>query len=219
MAKSNKEPNKNLVKKFKQHKVKARSKGQRLTVPEKETILAYRYQGMTYNEIAKLIGCSYEAVEYTVNVWAPKSPEKVKLARAKAAEHVADLATNRAILALDAITEDSLKHDRIEHYNDAGELTSVAHSGPTGLQAATTVGILVDKTEKLRAIGHDLREGRGNTALGPGDMAALLDQIKGRVARISALQVDFDGESVLARANELGGAVEAEFTEVEDDDD
>lgn len=205
------------VKRHKSRRPKTRHR-KKLTIAEKEKVLQLRYEGYTYNEIALRTNFGYSTIETICTKWPDTNPENVKAARARAAEALALKMTEKAILALDHITPDSLTHDRIEHYDANGKLTGVSHSGPTGLQNSTTAGILVDKAHAMQDRAAQLR-GEAPKSLGPSDFAGLLDSIRGRVSRLTHLNANLDTGAIEARIVEIenNNAIPADYEVVRDD--
>ena len=168
----------------------------------KETCLQLRAMGHTYNEIAKKTTLGFGTVEYICTKWADAQPEVVKRARARAMEELAARVNEKAVMALNQITPDSLTHDRIEHFDDSGKLVGVSHSGPTGQQIAVAAGILLDKAKVLEDKAAILR-GESPTALSPDSFGALLNSINGRVSRLTQLNANIDLSGITARIVEF----------------
>lgn len=189
-----------------------------LSIPVKEDIHKLRALGFTYNSIASKLGISYATVEYWLKK-AKNDPDIIKAARAKAYEEMAGEVTEKAREALQHITPDSLTHDRVVHYDEHGNVKSVAHSGPTGQQIALTYGILQDKAAQLLDRADTIRDGGARGALNPADLKALLESAGGSIKRLQMLNVDIDGLSAVeAQFSELSGQIDAEYEVVEDDD-
>lgn len=136
-----------------------RKKRRKLTTRDKMSIVQYREMGHTYNEIADKLQCAFQTVEYTLKTWAKQHPDEVKEARVSALRELAARCNVSALRAIDHITDDSLTHDRVEVRDAEGNITEVKHSGPTGLQIATTAGIMIDKGLKAVELADKLESG------------------------------------------------------------
>ena len=203
-----------------------RPKGQRhkrILNSVKEEIVQLKAMGMKINDIVDKTNIGYSTVQHICTVWAPNNPDRVKKARAKAFEELAERVTEKAIQALDHITPDSMTHDRVVTKNKDGVVTSVAHSGPNAPQLAVTAGVLIDKGLLLTDKAAVLR-GETPDTLDPSNFEALLESIKGRVTRLTEVRADIDTGAINARIIELEGAekpsedeaVPADFTVVEE---
>lgn len=184
-----------------------KTKHHRRIPPEtKELIIQMRAMGMTYNQIADKTCIGYASIENTCTKWAQSNPEPVKAARARALEALAERVNEKAVLALEHITPDSLTHDRVEHYDAEGKLVGVSHSGPTGQQIALTAGILLDKATGLEQKAIAMR---GGTPLEytPDSFAKLLDSISSRVTRLTQINTTADLSGIQARIVEFKNAV------------
>lgn len=171
----------------------------------KELIIQLKAMGLTYNQIVEKTTIGYATCEYIVTKWAPNNPEVVKIARAKALEELASKVNEKAILALEHITPDSLTHDRIVHKDAEGNVTGVSHSGPTGQQIAITAGVLLDKSAALEQKAAQLR-GIDQTTLGPSNVTSLLESIKGRVKRLTEINANLDLSQINAKIVEFEDA-------------
>lgn len=156
----------------------------------KEEVLQLRAMGHTRNEVAVKTLLGYSSIEY-IEAQAKNDPEMMRKARAGALIALAGRVNEKALLALEKVTEDSLTHDRVEVRDKEGKLVAVNHSGPNGAQIATAVGILVDKSEKLQDRADQLLAGTEG-ALTPEKIGELLDSVKGRISRLS-LHTDMGG--------------------------
>jgi len=174
----------------------------RIPLETKELCIQLKHMGYKYNEIAQKTLLGYSTIEHICNEWALSNPESVKVARAKALEELAGRLTEKAVLALDSITPDSLTHDRIVHKDKDGNITGVSHSGPTGQQIAITAGVLLDKVTALETKAAALR-GETPLALSPDSFGALLESIKGRVTKLTAINANADLSGITARIVEL----------------
>ncbi len=174
----------------------------RIPLETKELCIQYKHMGLTYNQIADKTLLGYSTVENICSVWANNNPDNVKQARARALEELAGKLTEKAVLAIENITPDSLTHDRIVHYDEDGNITSVAHSGPTGQQIAITAGVLLDKVTALEAKASALR-GETPLALSPDSFADLLQSVQGRITKLTAINANVDLSQIQARIVEL----------------
>jgi hypothetical protein len=198
-------------------------RNRRIPTHQKELVVQLREMGHTYNEIANKAKLGYGTVENICTKWAPANPDNVKKARAEAMEQLAAVANEKAKMALDHITPDSLTHDRIVHTDDEGNITGVSHSGPTAMQIATASGILIDKSQKLQDRAAIMR-GETPASLGPGTLTALLESIKGKVTRLSQYNADIDTGAIQAHIIELEDRADAvyadaDYQEVQGEDD
>ena len=188
----------------------------RIPIHQKELVIQLKSMGLTYNEVANRAKLGYATCEWICTKWAKDNPDSVKTARAQAMEALAGKLNEKALLALDHITPDSLTHDRIVRRDEDGNVTAVIHSGPTALQSATAAGILLDKSEKAMDKAAIMR-GETPDTLGPGSLHALLDSIKGRMTRLTQVNADIDTGAIQAHIIELEDRVSAEdnYTQVE----
>jgi hypothetical protein len=129
----------------------------RIPLETKELCIQLKHMGYKYNDIALRTHLGYSTIENICTEWAMSNPESVKAARAKALEELAGRLTEKAVLAIESITPDSLTHDRIVHKDKDGNITGVSHSGPTGQQIAITAGVLLDKVTALEGKAAVLR--------------------------------------------------------------
>jgi len=196
-----------------QHRLQPLSKRKdpnaKLTDKEKLIIVQKRDMGFDMREIAEDIGCHYQTVRYVRKNWAPANTEAVRAARADLLEEAAGRFLGKSMEALEYITPDSMKHDRIEVKDENGKVIEVRHSGPTGFQNSNIVGHLAAQALKLRDAaaalrGEKVEEGPKNIA----DVGALLDSIG---KRAKSLNIDI-------QLDDLRDEVEATFEEVEDAD-
>ena len=155
----------------------------KITISEKENALKLRAMGFTRNKTAEKTNLSYSTVEM-IERKAKDDPELVKRARAQAMLEMAGQVNEKVQTALDQITPDSLRHDRVEVHNADGKLVEVKHSGPNGAQIATAAGILIDKADKLQENADKLLGGESG-ALTPDNITSLLDSVKGRISQRS----------------------------------
>lgn len=181
----------------------------RIPIATKELCVQYKHMGLTYNQIADKTLLGYSTVENICSVWANNNPDSVKQARAKALEELAGKLTEKAVLAIDNITPDSLTHDRIVHYDKEGNVTGVSHSGPTGQQIAITAGVLLDKVTALEAKASALR-GETPLALSPDSFAELLKTVQGRITKLTSINANVDLSQIQARIVELSATPEGE---------
>lgn len=194
-------------------------KHRRIPLETKELCIQLKHMGYKYNDIALRTHLGYSTIEHICNEWANSNPESVKLARAKALEELAGRLTEKAVMAIDSITPDSLTHDRIVHKDKEGNVTGVSHSGPTGQQIAITAGVLLDKVTALEGKAAVLR-GEQPLALSPDSFGALLESIKGRITKLTSINANADLSQLSIRVAELGDAqfANSECVVEEDDD-
>jgi len=173
-------------------------------------ICQWRDVGLTYNEIANRIQCSYQTVEYTLTHWAPKNPDRVKQARANALVIMAGQVGEKAQMALDALTPEMLVHDRVEVRNDMGDLVDVRHSGATGIQVANIADRMMAQQQNLMEKAQEIEEdlaGEGNETSTAEGIAALTAEI---LAQAKTLNISVDlGETKVV-------ADEADYEDVTD---
>jgi hypothetical protein len=137
-------------------------------------------------------------------------------------EALAERVSEKALLAIESMTPDSMTHDRIETKDAQGNVVAVQHSGPTGPQLAVMAGILVDKQIILTDKASQLR-GEGPELLNPTDFAALMASIAERVTRLSEVKADIDTGAITARIIELkeqiqdDQSIEADFEVLEEE--
>lgn len=174
----------------------------RIPIETKELVLQYRSLGVTINDIAKKTLLSYPTVEYILRRYHSESPESAKIARAKALDVLAAKVNEKALMALDHITEDSVTHDRVVTYNEDGTIKSISHSGPTGQQIALTAGILLDKAAQMDQRAAVLR-GEAPLELGPDGFEALKSSILGRISKLTEISGDINMGTFKARVLEL----------------
>ena len=182
-----------------------RPKGQkkrRILNSVKEEVIQLKAMGLKYNDICDKTNLGYSTVEHIVTKWAPNNPDRVLKARAAAMEALAERVSEKALLAIESMTPDSMTHDRVEQLDKEGNVVSVQHSGPTGPQLAVMAGILVDKQIILTDKASQLR-GEGPELLNPTDFAALMASITERVTRLTEVKADFDTGAIQARIIEL----------------
>lgn len=187
-------------------------KWRRLTPLEKQEIITLREMGHTYKDIAQKTLFGYSTVEWICKK-SEQDPEIVKRARADAMARAATETMERAAMALNAITPDSLRHDVVEERDAAGSLVAVRHFGQSALQNATTYGILADKAMKMQDRAEEL-SGGARRDLTPDGVRNLLENLGERVKRISCINVDIDTSGLQDRINDLQKmAVDAEWEE------
>lgn len=193
----------------------SKNKGKHLSNRKKTDIVQFKEMGITHRDIAKRIGCSEQTVEYTLYTWAPSRPDDVKLAHARALREMASKVTEKAMLAFECVTKDSMTHDRIEVRDGGGNLTAVNHSGPTGFQNASAGTQMSKQAQDLldRAEALENPEAQSeNTADG---LAALLESIKGRA---TSLHLDIDLTGMEKRLEAAGVEIADADYEVVDED-
>jgi len=197
-------------------------KKKRILNSVKEEVVQLKAMGLKYNDIADKTNLGYSTIEHICTKWAPNNPDRVKLARARAMEALAERVSEKALLAIESMTPDSMTHDRVEHHNAEGTLIGVSHSGPTGPQLAVMSGILVDKNILLLEKAAKLR-GEDQELLNPTDFAALISRIGDRVTRLTEVRADIDTGAIQARIVELSDqidddtAVDADFEVIEEE--
>ena len=91
-------------KKVAKYHTKRKGKRRNLNNRERMDICQWRDVGLTYNQVAAKLQCSYQAVEFTLNTWAPRNPELVKRAQAQALVILAGNLGEKAQMALEALT-------------------------------------------------------------------------------------------------------------------
>ena len=198
------------TKKVGKHHTRRKGKRRNLNNREKMDICQWRDVGLTYNEIANRIQCSYQTVEYTLTHWAPKNPDRVKQARANALVIMAGQVGEKAQMALDALTPEMLVHDRVEVRNDMGDLVDVRHSGATGIQVANIADRMMAQQQNLMEKAQEIEEdlaGEGNETSTAEGIAALTAEI---LAQAKTLNISVDlGETKVV-------ADEADYEDVTD---
>jgi len=131
---------------------------------------------------------------------------------------LASKVNEKALMALDHITEDSVTHDRIVHKDKDGNITGVSHSGPTGQQIALTAGILMDKAAQMDQRAAALR-GEAPLELGPDGFEALKRSVLGRISKLTEITGDVNMGTFTARImelehNEEENVVDADYEEI-----
>ena len=183
-----------------------------LTDAEKMKIIQLRDIGLPQNEIAHEIGCSRQTVIYTLKNCAPANVESVKKARADVLAEYAGKLMAKATEALDHITPESMTHDRIEVFDEKGELIEVKHSGPTGFQNSNIAGQLINQALKMQDKELELRGERVESGpSGIEDVSKLLESIG---KRATSLNIDIKMDELREEVK----AVEAEFEDVSEQD-
>ena len=147
-----------MPKKIKKHHTRRSGNKRNLSNREKMDICQWRDVGLTYNEIANKLQCSYQTVERVITKWAPDNPAMVQKARANALVIMAGQVGEKAQMALRALSEDTLVHDRVEVYNDAGKLVDVRHSGATAIQIANVADRMFIRQQEMLEKATDLEE-------------------------------------------------------------
>lgn len=184
----------------------------------RENAIMLREMGHTLKDICNKTQLSYGTVRDIINK-KDDDPDMVKRARARALEAAANAAGEKASMALESITPDSLKHDRIEIRDAEGNLREVKHSGPTAMQNATTYGILTDKAIKLQDRAAEMR-GERRVELSPDSIGELIGSLLGRIENIENLNINI-GSDLSPLKDKLADlqdkAVDAQFEEVDDE--
>lgn len=191
-----------------------RKRKRNLTPIQRNEIVVLREMGFKFREIAEKTQLGYSTC-YDVYHKAANDAAVIRKARGEALIRAARETESVAKRALDAITPDSLRTDRIEVHDDAGNLVDVRHRGPSPLQLATTYGILVDKATKLEDRGEILMEG-GRPALTPDAMLGLLSKLGERIGKLKGFGIEVD--LVEGRLSRLSEEVEADYTVVSEGD-
>lgn len=177
-------------------------KKRRILNSVKEEVVQMRALGLTYNDIADKTNLGYGSVEHILRKWSPQNPKRVKAARARAMEEMAEQIGQKTQELLGSITQDSMTHDRVEQFNARGDLVSVQHSGPNAPQLVTAAAIMIDKGLLLQDTAAKLK-GEQPVSLGPTDFAQLITSIGERVTRLSEVNADINTGEIQARVIEL----------------
>lgn len=201
-----------------------RMRGKALSAVDKEIILQSFAISGSRKKVAEVTGLSYESVCRIIS--AARQENTLAPARAAASEALAGKIHERALTAIDNLTPEDFKTERVITRDAEGNITKVQEFGPSLMQKVTALAILVDKEA---AITSHIAALRATTASGggiplPGDVQSAIDAIRGKVARLRFLDVQFDQQApdlaqritAATAARDLAGAAEAEVVEVTD---
>ncbi len=187
--------------------------GKQIKPIAREEVLILREMGLTLPEVCNKTLLGYGTVVKIISD-AENDSDAIRIARAKALERASGMVMEKAAMAFDHLTPDSLKHDRIEELDDAGNLVRVHHSGATAQQIVTTGSIALDQSIKMQKRAEELRANRTET-LTPETVRDLLKDIKGSVVRIKMMDVEFDASAVEQQLEQANVDLDSEPVEAD----
>lgn len=163
---------------------KSRNGGKRLSDLQKEVIFqTYAISGNVY-ETARATGVAYNTA-YNLLKKIPKAD--IAAARQEMAIEMAAKVHDKTVEILDSMHPADL--ETMRYQDDKGIWHEI---GPSALQKATSIGILVDKQAILLQLERNLVPRDGSDHMIPTDMASLLQGIGARARTLRILGIEID---------------------------
>lgn len=135
----------------------------------------------------------------------------IKQARSDAAVALANKLHVRAEELIDSISDEDIESGRIRLEDKTGKFLGYKYFGPSLLQKATAVGIIVDKASVVqtyeKGLQSDILQGK---LLLPEDIEGLKSAIEGKVKELNVLNIRFADENptLLKETQEIVAEVE-----------